>query len=196
MPDLFCDRDPFDDTPDAKRSGVSALPEPEDDNAILRNFGERNRPKQAPAGKRKHQVDHHDRTRKLLDSMGIFNTRCEWQVTFGYGDSTVVKSRDLWGLFDRCGVEKGRFVGIQISAYDSVTAHIRKMCSDEPTKSDQKRTYRENLRDFLGAGGRAIVVGWKQEGDIGSKWEPFVREVTKEDLEIVVAGGRLKLESG
>ena len=53
---------------------------------------------------------------------------------------------------------------------------------------------RKNLLKWWADGKTAMVLYFFQPGGKGTKWECKEREVTREDLEIVIAGGRLKLD--
>ena len=98
---------------------------------------------------------------------------------------------DYLGIFDGVVKPGADEVGVQLCNKEGVTSHIRKMMS-------LKRGYggirRKNLLKWWADGKTAVILYFFQPGGKGTKWECKEREVTREDLEIVIAGGRLKLD--
>jgi hypothetical protein len=130
-------------------------------------------------GEKRKKADHNLRTREFYERQGYVVFRVDQTRTSYVGSIFTV---DFLGLFDWMAIKPDReVVGIQVTAYDAMGNHITKMCGSDETSFNKRRKC-DNLRDWLKCGLLVHVIGWKQPGRHGSKWEPTVRLVTMETL--------------
>lgn len=131
----------------------------------------------------KKKADHNTRTRDYYLGQGFFcfrvdQTRVNWEG--------AIFTVDFLGLFDWIAMKPGDVRGVQVTAYEALGAHVTKMCSSETTSFNLVPDAKgkmveakkcENLRQWLLCGFTAELIGWKQPGGRGSKWEPHFRRI-------------------
>lgn len=133
----------------------------------------------APAKFKK--ADHNLRTRKLFEDEGWFVFRVDQTRTSFSGSIYTV---DFLGLFDWMAVKPDRQVlGIQVCAKSGLGSHVTKMTSTEET-SFNKSSKIDNLKRWLDAGLKAVLVGWAKEG---SRWQPTYRKLGLEEVEAALS---------
>lgn len=79
---------------------------------------------------------------------------------------------DLFGFIDLIAIREGEILGVQATSGTNVSARVEKIRG--------LTTYRE----WLLAGGRIIVIGWRKAGARGKRkaWAPRFVEVTMDDV--------------
>lgn len=97
---------------------------------------------------------------------------------------------DYKGLFDGVVNPGADEIGVQICSKESWSAHARKMMG---TKRGYCGIPRKNLLAWWAEGKRSVILYFWQPKGRGTKWVCAQRELTREDLAAVEAGGRLAL---
>lgn len=128
------------------------------------------------------EILHRDGADRVLP--GGFYAPCESQVTTYSG---MVIKRDLFGFADACGVSPcGRFVALQVTTPEKVTAHLRTYIDPERRVAGQ--VVRDNLRNYLRCGGLFLMATYQK---VGGRWAFTFRRITEQDL-ILTEGRRRK----
>ena len=86
--------------------------------------------------------------------------------------------RDLFKFIDVIALTPDFILGVQSCSYSTIAAHRRKILHDPDI--------RLALLDWLTAGGRFAVYGWRKNGRF---WEVTMRDVTKQDIHDAIALG-------
>jgi hypothetical protein len=66
------------------------------------------------------------------------------------------RKQDLLGAFDYLALAEGYILGVQCTSQSNVNARIKKLCS------------LSSVNHWLKAGGKAVVIGWDEDG--GHSW--------------------------
>lgn len=80
---------------------------------------------------------------------------------------------DMFGAIDIVAIRPGETAGIQCTSQSNASARIKKLQA-EP-----------NMKDWLAAGNRLMVIGWAKKGPRGKRktWQPTVTEITADKLD-------------
>ena len=86
------------------------------------------------------------------------------------------RRHDLYGFLDLVAVEPGKpgCLGIQTTSGDHVAHRLAKLAGDEAVAA--------NMRQWLAAGNRLVIHGWKKRGAAGARKLWTCREVLVESV--------------
>jgi hypothetical protein len=143
--------------------------------------------------KRPPPIDHRKRSANYYRRQGYIYAPTETRDIAAGGDWTRLgKKHDLLGFMDAIAFMDGvpGILGVQICSTGGHTAHIRKACSEEiDAKSGRKRI--DNLKAWLSAGNRFVVIEWQRRQKVGNQeWFPVEHEVTLNTIELVISRRR------